>query len=71
MRLVEAFRPYLDQGLVQEGLQKIANKFASEKEVGPKFVADFEEITDPEQREMVQRDAYERVNYILSELGII
>lgn len=69
--LVQAFRPYLDHGLVREGLEKIANKFASEKEVGPKFVADFEEIADPEERELVQRDAYERVNYILSRLGII
>jgi hypothetical protein len=53
------------------GLEKIANKFASEKEVGPKFVADFEEIADPEEREMVQRDTYERVNYILRKLGIV
>lgn len=69
--LIEAFRPYLKHGLVQEGLEKIAKKFASEKDVGPKFVGDFEEITDPEEREILQRDAYERVNYILTELGIV
>ena len=69
--LVEAFRPYLDHGLIQEGLHIIADNFASEKDIGPKFIADFEEIVDPEEREMKQRDAYERVNYILSRLGII
>jgi len=52
-------------------LQKIARKFASEKDVGPKFVADFEEIIDPEEREIRQRDAYERVNYLLIKLGIV
>jgi len=69
--LVEVFRPYLKHGLVREGLEKIAKKFASEKDVGPKFVADFEEIIDPEEREIRQRDAYERVNYLLTKLGIV
>ncbi|MEW6585910.1 MAG: hypothetical protein AB1442_09915 [Nitrospirota bacterium] len=69
--LVEVFRPYLKHGLVREGLEKIAKKFATEKDIGPKFVADFEEITDPEEREILQRDAYERVNYLLTKLGIV
>ena len=69
--LVEAFRPYLDHGLIQEGLHIIADNFDSEKDIGPTFIADFEEIVDPEEREMKQRDAYERVNYILSRLGIV
>ena len=67
--LVEKFKPYLKHGLVREGLQKIAKHFASESHVGPKYVADFDEITDPEQRDILQRDAYERVNYILTKLG--
>jgi len=69
--LVESFRPYLDHRLIKEGLHLIGENFASEKDVGPKFIADFEEISDPEERELVQRDAYERVNYILSRLGIV
>jgi hypothetical protein len=69
--LVEKFGPYLKYRLVREGLQKIAKNFASENRVGPKYVADFEEITDPEQRDILQRDAYERVNYILTKLGIV
>ena len=32
--------------------------------------ADFDEITDPEERARVQRDAYERVNYLLRRLGM-
>jgi hypothetical protein len=38
--------------------------------LGPKFVADFEELTDPEEREFRQRDAYERVHYFLEKLGM-
>lgn len=68
--LVEEFRPHLDHGLVREGLEKIASKFASEKLIGPKHVADFEELDDPEAREIRQRDAYEKVNYLLEKLGI-
>jgi hypothetical protein len=37
---------------------------------GQTHVADFEEITDPTDRELVQRDAYERVRYLLAGLGI-
>lgn len=33
----------MSHGLVKEGLEKIAEKFASEKHVGPKFVAEFED----------------------------
>ena len=69
--LVEKFRPYLKHRLVREGLQKIAKHFASENQVGPKSVADFDEITDPEQRDILQRDVYERVNDILTKLGIV
>ena len=54
----------------QRGLQKIAGKFSSEKAFGPKSIADFEEIEDPEEQERIQRDAYERVNALLKKLGI-
>lgn len=69
--LVEEFRPYLKLGLVREGLEKIAKRFASETHIGPKFVADFEELTDADERALLQRDAYERVNYLLEKLGIL
>ncbi|MDA8433298.1 MAG: hypothetical protein M0Z60_10105 [Nitrospiraceae bacterium] len=67
--LAEEFRPHLNHGLVKEGLQKIAGKFASEKAFGPKSVVDFDEIDDPDEQERIQRDAYERVNALLDKLG--
>ena len=44
--MIGEFRPYIEHGLVKEGLEKIAKHFASGKHVGPRFVADFEEIID-------------------------
>ena len=69
-RLIEEFRTYIDNELVREGLIKISDKFVSPEHVGPKQVADFEAITDVEEREALQRDAFERVNYLLEKLGI-
>ena len=69
--LVQEFRPHMDHGLVREGLEKIAKHFASETHLGPKFVADFEELTDLDAREVLQRDAYEKVNYLLKNLWIV
>jgi hypothetical protein len=66
--VTDELRPHLGHGRVKEGLQKIAKHFASESHIGPTSVADFEEITDPEERALIQRDAYERVTYVLSKL---
>lgn len=68
--LAETFRPHLENGLVLEGLRKIAQQFETAEHIGPKHVADFEEITDSEERERVQRDAYERVHSLLEKLEI-
>jgi hypothetical protein len=65
------FAPHAGYGLVKEGLRHIAEKFASPDHVGPKSVADFEELTDPEERAAIQRDAYERVQNLLRRLGIV
>ncbi len=67
--LVDAFRPHLANRLVNEGLNKIKKKFASPEHVGPRWVADFDEIDDVEARAYRQRDAYERVAGLLSRLG--
>jgi len=55
--------------LVREGLGKIATHFSSVKSIGPKFVADFEEAGDPEERERLTRDAFERINAFLNRMG--
>ncbi len=67
--LVEELRSHLGQALVREGLAKIAKHFASENHVGPRSVVEFEGITDTEERELLQRDAYERLSYVLNKLG--
>ncbi len=69
-RLVEEFRTYIRSALVREGLEKIAKHFASIENVGPTHVANFQEVTDGEERERLRRDAYERINYLLEALGI-
>jgi len=66
--IVKEFLPHLHHGLVREGLQKIAEKFTSLSHVGPKWVADFEEVTDPDERQRIQRDVYEKVSYLLERL---
>ena len=68
--LAEEFEPYLHHGLVREGLQKIAAKFSSEKDFGPRSVADFEGVDAPDEKERTRRDAYERVNALLKKLEI-
>jgi hypothetical protein len=68
--VVKAFEPYLKMPLVQEGLRKIAGKFASVDHVGPRDVADFYDPQDTEERIQRQRDAYEKVDYLLKKLGI-
>ena len=69
--LVVEFRPHVKNGLIQEGLRKLAKNFVSEKHTGPKFVTAFEEITDEEDRIQMERDAFERVNYLLQKLDVV
>ncbi len=68
--LVDEFAPLMENSMVIEGLNKLAKHFHSEKYIGPKFAADFEEIIEKEEREIVERDAYERVAYLLQNLGV-
>jgi len=49
----------------------LAKNFESVEHSGPKFVAAFEEITDEEDRIQLERDAFERVNFILQGLGVV
>jgi hypothetical protein len=68
--LAEEIRALLRNALVKEGLSKIRSKFASIDHVGPKWVADFLEISDKEEREIIIRRAYEKTIRILDLLGI-
>lgn len=67
--LAEEFRPLLQNGLVREGLKNLAVKFASPEHIGPYHVADFYEYLPGEDRQIVQRDAYERMRRLLQLLN--
>jgi hypothetical protein len=69
--LVAEFEPHLENSLIQEGLAKLAKNFETVDHTGPKFVTAFEEVTDEEDRTLIERDAFERVNYLLQKLGIV
>jgi len=68
--LIELFEAHIEQGLVREGLERMAEKFASPNHIGPNLVADFEEMEVGEDREMLKRDVFERVDHLLRGLGI-
>lgn len=68
--LIKLFEPHIEHGLIREGLEKMAEKFDSTNHIGPNFVADFEEMEEGEDREMLKRDVFERVDYLLRGLGI-
>jgi len=69
-KLSAEFSSFLKNKLVLEGLGKIRGKFASVKHVGPVWVADFLEITEKEDREIVMRRAFEKINELLNALRI-
>lgn len=68
--LADEFAPSSKNLLIQEGLAKIRSKFASVDHIGPKWVADFLEIADKEEREIVIRRAYEKTMGLLELLDI-
>ena len=69
--VIEAFAPFRENNLVQEGLHILADKFASVDHVGPVMVADFEDVRETDARAMLLQDVFQRVRYILEKVGII
>lgn len=68
--LADQFKPVLSNRLVQEGLGKIRGKFEKINSIGPKWIVNFEGIDDEEAKELIQRDAFERVKALLDRLSI-
>lgn len=64
-KLAEEFEGLNDLGIVNTMKQKLQEKFASEKYAGPKDVADFLDLLDEDEIDMVKRDAYEQVQALL------
>ncbi len=51
--------------LVQEALEILKEKFASPEHVGPSHIAEFQDLSDPDEVDRTKRDAYERVLYLV------
>ena len=68
--LATEFRSFIKNKLVIEGLGKIRSKFASVEHIGPRWVADFLEVTEKEDRDIVVRRAYEKIKELLDLLCI-
>lgn len=66
--LVKSFQSFPDNTLVSEGLVILGEKFSSIDSVGPVFISNFLDEADSDMRTLIQRDAYERVQYILNAL---
>ncbi len=64
--LAEEFQSTLDKPIVLGMKQKLQEKFASVNHAGPKDVADFLDLHDKEEIEMIKRDAYEQINALLT-----
>lgn len=68
--LVKAFAPFESNKLIHEGLGKIRAKFDDTDAPGPVWVTNFLEIDNEEDKEMIKRDVFERVNAFLDALNI-
>lgn len=68
--LVKEFAADTNNALVLEGLGKIRTKFESMNHVGPNDIARFLEISDPDDKELRKRQAFERVSKFLDALSI-
>ncbi|MFH1943216.1 MAG: hypothetical protein ABIL68_14025 [bacterium] len=63
--LAKEFESLKGNKLVVEGLGKIKTKFADLDSQGPVWLVNFLEIDDQEEKDRIQRDAFERVNAFL------
>jgi len=68
--LVKIFRPVKSNKLVKEGLGKIKAKFKDINSIGPEWIITFQDSSDEEEKNIIRRDAYERINAFLDRLGI-
>ena len=69
-KLADECRPHLSNRLAREGLGKIREKFLTVDHVGPKWITDFEQVSDPEARDILRRKCFEEVTEWLDALEI-
>jgi hypothetical protein len=68
--VAEAFRPHVNDRLVKDALKRLAARFSSVNATGPTHVADFEGVSDTEERERLRRDAFEQIALLLEYLSV-
>ncbi|MGB3340143.1 MAG: hypothetical protein WBB37_01510 [bacterium] len=68
--LQDKIKPLVTNKLAQEGFGKIRAKFEAVNSTGPNFVADFLEIAEPEEREIIKREAFELINALMDKIKI-
>jgi len=64
--LARAFKSFKGNKIVTEGLDKIKAKFEDIDSPGPVWVVNFLEIDDPDEKDRIQRDVFERINAFLN-----
>ena len=64
-KIVEHVKLLKGNRLVQEALEILKEKFDSPEHVGPSHIAEFLELSDPDEVARTRRDAYERVLYLI------
>jgi hypothetical protein len=69
--LIKEFHPYLNHGLVEEAIGILSEKFSSPEAVGPVHVIAFEDIIDADEQALIQRDAYERLQHLITNLTVM
>ena len=65
---IEEIGLYLENKLIEEGIQSICEKFAFENSVGPTWAAKFIEPTNPKAARVLQADIYRRVYPFIEEI---
>ena len=60
--LVKIFRPVKFNKLAKEGLGKIKAKFKNINSIGPKWIITSQDSGDEEKKNIIRRDAYERIS---------
>lgn len=64
--LANEFADLGEKEIIQTMKEKLQDKFASENHAGAKDVADFMDLDEDEEIEMIKRDAYEQIKALLS-----
>ncbi len=63
-KIVEHVQLLKENTLVKEAMEILKEKFDSPEHVGPSHIAEFLELSGPEEIDRIKRDAYERVLYL-------